>query len=56
MPDTGLPGSHGKVGSGQFHHELGLLIDKATTLAGLRAEIVKLAARWKVPNLPPIVP
>ena len=56
VPDTGLPGSHGKVGSGQFHLELGLLIDKATTLAGLRAEIVKLAARWKVPNLPPIVP
>lgn len=53
-PETGIPGGHGKDGSGTFHHELKGIIDNSKSLDEFNAEIIKLRDRWQIdPDLLP---
>lgn len=56
-PKDGLPGGHGKHGSGTFHNELFRVIDNADNLDEFNAGLKVLRDRWKIdPALLPSFP
>ncbi len=56
-PDTGVPGSHGRTGSGKFHNELKRIIDNSKTLDEFNNGVRELVKRWRIdPKLLPPFP